>query len=134
MSCGNNENKVESVKASAEQKAVAEDKLTLNNENKWKVNAETHQGMTQIKVILENMDPLTLEDYVLMGDKCDEQTSFIISNCSMTGEAHNQLHHVLHPILNDISALQNSVNLEDASAAMMSLEDNLHDYFTHFEI
>ncbi len=37
------------------------------------------------------MDALTLDDYHLMGNKCDEQTTFIISNCSMGGEAHNQL-------------------------------------------
>jgi len=134
-SCGTTEKKVEEKKeAESTHDVEAVDVLSLDNGKKWTVNEETHQGMSQIKVILENMDPLTLDDFNLMGDKCDEQTSFIISNCSMTGEAHNQLHHVLHPILDDISALQKSTELEEASAAMASLENNINDYFAYFEL
>lgn len=131
-SCG----EVTQVKEVEDVKHVVEkvDGLVLNNGVKWTVNTETHEGMTQIKVILDNMDPLTLEDYNLLGEKCNEQTSFIISNCSMTGEAHNQLHLVLHPILDDIDNLQNVKSIEDGIAAVASLGKNISDYFTHFEI
>jgi len=110
------------------------DVLYLNNGKKWLTNEETHEGMTQIKVILENMDPLTLEDFHLMGAKCDEQTSFIINNCSMKGDEHNQLHFVLHPILNDIAGLINAETIEKAEVLRASLEMNIMDYFSHFEV
>lgn len=135
MSSCTEEKKTEETKES-ESTHVVEDVegLALNNGDKWIANAETHEGMSQIKVILENMDPLTVEDYVSMGDKCDEQTSFIISNCSMDGEAHNQLHHVLHPILDDIDNLQNAKTVEEGSEALISLEKNIADYFAYFAV
>ena len=111
-----------------------EDVLSLDGAVKWNVNAETHQGMLQIQDILDNMDPLSIEDYNLMGNKCDEQTAYIITNCSMKGEAHNQLHYVLHPILDDIANLQKETTLEGADKAKSSLEKNLTDYFTYFEL
>jgi hypothetical protein len=135
LSSCSSEKKVEEKKESEVTHVVEDiDGLALNDGKKWIANSETHEGMTQIKVILDNMDSLTLEDYNLMGDKCNEQTSFIISNCSMDGEAHNQLHHVLHPILDDIDSLMHASTIDDCKAAVSSLENNLLDYFAHFEI
>lgn len=108
--------------------------LILDNGKKWIVNSETHEGMTQIKVILDNMDPLTLDDYSSMVNSFNEQTSFIISNCSMTGEPHNQLHHVLHPILDAINDLENATTMQGCDEATTAIEANITDYFDHFEL
>jgi len=108
--------------------------LTLNNGEKWVANAETHEGMGKIKNILEATNPTTLEGYHAIGKECDEQTAFIINNCTMTGEAHNQLHFVLHPILDDIEMLKNATTEEEGKKAYDSLSKNISDYFEHFKI
>ncbi len=132
VSCSNDSKPEENKETKHEVEQV--EGLTLNNGEKWEANSETHKGMTQIKTIIENMDALTLDDYHLMGNKCDEQTTFIISNCSMGGEAHNQLHHVLHPILDDIDSLITSKDIESAEKAFYSLEKNIKDYFSFFKV
>jgi len=134
MACGTKGNDVESVKNTATHSEEIEEGLSLDGGKKWIVNSETHEGMTQIKVILDNMDPLMVGDYSQVGEKCDEQTSYIISNCSMKGEAHNQLHQVLHPILDDIENLKKSSSVADGKVAATSLENNISAYFTHFEL
>lgn len=133
MSCGIESNDIESAKNTNELDEEVEERLSLNNGKKWIVNSETHEGMTQIIVILDNIDPLTVDDYNQVGEKCYQHTSYIISNCSMKGEAHNQLHHVLHPILDDIENLKKSASVSNAKVAATSLEKNISDYFTHFE-
>lgn len=117
-----------------ENEIVSEDGLHLNNGEKWQVNPETHEGMKQLKVILENADPLTLDDFHSMGNSCTEQTNFIITNCSMKGEEHNQLHLVLHPILEAISELKESSDLVEANDAIEKLSSNLNDYFEFFKL
>ena len=134
IACGTKGNDVESVKNTAAHSEEVEEGLSLDGGKKWIVNSETHEGMTQIKVILDNMDPLMVGDYNQVGEKCDEQTSYIISNCSMKGEAHNQLHHVLHPILDDIENLKKSTSVSHGKVAANSLEENISAYFAHFEL
>ena len=108
--------------------------LELNNGEKWDANAETHEGMGNIKTIIEGTKPSTLEEFQAMGAECDKQTSFIINNCSMTGESHNQLHFVLHPILDDIDGLSKAASVEEGVKAYASLSKNISDYFKFFKV
>ncbi len=115
-----------------ENEKVESEALHLNDGQKWEVNEETHEGMNRIQVLLENGDPLTLEDYHFMAEKMDDHTDYIIHNCSMTGEAHEQLHHVLHPILDLISDLHDAKDMDQAGQITFDIETNLQDYFNHF--
>jgi len=108
--------------------------LELNNGEKWEANAETHEGMGKIKTIIETSKPSTVAEFVAMGNDCDGQTSYIINNCSMTGESHNQLHFVLHPILDDIDGLLKAETVEEGTKAYESLTKNIADYFKFFKV
>ncbi len=108
--------------------------LVLNNGEKWEANAETHEGMGKIRLIIKAFEPTTVAEFQAMGSDCDKQTSYIINNCSMTGEAHNQLHFVLHPILDDIDGLSKAETVEDGAKAYASLTKNISDYFKFFKV
>ncbi len=108
--------------------------LELNEGEKWEANRETHEGMHKIKTIIEASTPATLDDFYKMRVECNNQTSYIINNCSMTGEAHNQLHFVLHPILDNIKELKEAESITQGEKAYKTLSKNIADYFTFFKI
>lgn len=112
-------------------KQKEEHSIHLNNGEKWTANAETQEGMTNLKNIMDNKtEDISYDSLVgLMQD----QTRFIINNCDMKGEDHDQLHLVLHPILKSIDVLKDSDNSKQKENAIENTKQMLSDYFKHFK-
>ncbi|OBX22574.1 MULTISPECIES: hypothetical protein [Bizionia] len=108
--------------------------LTFNKGDKWLVNAETHEGVKNMEAIINQFNSENSENYKELGDKLSKQTSYVIKNCTMTGEPHDQLHVVLVPMLDEISALRESNNLIMAKASLSNLEELIQAYFKHFNL
>lgn len=128
LNCSSCKNDTTKLEAQAE---IQLEGLTLNNNEKWIANEETHIGMKRIDSILKNN---ALSDGKLLGDVLSKQTSYIIKSCDMTGEAHDQLHVVLVPILEGIIELQDvkkPSELEKKETALRSLTAT---YFRYFKI
>ena len=94
---------------------------------KWKVNTATHEGMTNIKNLLDG-------DFVLdsIGFQMAEHTTYIINKCDMKGEEHDQLHTVLHPMLENIDILKNSTENEEKETALSNMKELINKYFENF--
>ena len=108
--------------------------LKLNNGEKWVANNETQFGIIKMDSIITAFKADSNEDYTSLGKAISKQTSFIIKSCNMTGEAHDQLHVVLVPMLDEISILKESTNAEESKSALNELEDLMEGYFSHFRI
>ncbi|SFN75258.1 hypothetical protein SAMN04487989_103195 [Bizionia echini] len=122
--------------ASEDQKTSISDtlQLTLNNDEKWLVNAETHEGVKNMNAHIKQFNSRRSENYQELGLKLSKQTSYIIKNCTMTGNPHDQLHVVLVPMLDEISVLRESNNLISCKKAVTNLEDLIQAYFKHFNL
>ena len=112
------------------------DTLTLKFDNgeKWVANIETQIGVIKMDSIINTFKTDGNEDYASLGETLSEQTSFIIKSCNMTGEAHDQLHVVLVPMLDEISILKEATTAEDRKSALNELENLIEGYFSHFRI
>lgn len=108
--------------------------LKLNHGEKWKANLETHVGIKNMDSIIKHFANQNTKDYVALGQLLSAQTSFVIKNCSMKGEPHDQLHVVLVPMLDEVSILKASESKDSAEAALSKLEDLIYNYFTHFKL
>ena len=108
--------------------------LKLDNGEKWVANIETQIGVIKMDSIINTFKTDGNEDYASLGETLSEQTSFIIKSCNMTGEAHDQLHVVLVPMLDEISILKEAMNTEDRKTALNELENLIEGYFSHFRI
>lgn len=84
--------------------------------------------------IIKNFKSNSNKDYFALVEALSEQTSTIIKKCSMKGEPHNQLHVVLAPMLDEISALKESKNKVTSQKVLQQLEGLIADYFKHFTI
>ena len=105
--------------------------LTLNNNEKWVANKETHIGMKRIDSILNNN---TSTSGKVLGDILSKQTSYIIKSCDMEGEAHDQLHVVLVPILEEITDIKDVENTSELEKKVTNLQSLTATYFEYFKI
>ena len=104
--------------------------LTLNNNKKWTANKETHIGMKKIDSILKNN---SFSDNKLLGEALSKETSYIIKSCNMTGEAHDQLHIVLVPILEEITEIKDISNTDELKSKTTNLKRLVSAYFKFFK-
>jgi hypothetical protein len=104
--------------------------LTLNNSEKWVANADTHIGMKHIDSILKNN---TIYDGKVLGELLSKETSYIIKSCNMTGEAHDKLHIVLVPILEEITDIKDSTATAKLEQKITNLKGLINTYFKFFK-
>ncbi|AUC82640.1 hypothetical protein [Lacinutrix sp. Bg11-31] len=122
-SCKNDTSKTEVL-------AIQLEGLTLNNNKKWVANQETHMSMQRIDSILKNNSS---KDGETVGKALSKQTSYIIKSCDMTGEAHDQLHVVLVPILEEIGDLKDVKNPSVFEKKITTLQQLTATYFKYFK-
>ncbi|RED44448.1 hypothetical protein DFQ10_103132 [Winogradskyella eximia] len=111
--------------------AIQLEGLALNNNEKWIANEETHIGMKRIDSILKNN---TSTSGKVLGDVLSKQTSYIIKSCDMEGEAHDQLHVVLVPILEEITDIKDVENTSELEKKVTNLQRLTATYFEYFKI
>ncbi|SDG62517.1 hypothetical protein [Winogradskyella thalassocola] len=111
--------------------AIQLEGLTLNNNQKWIANEETHIGMKRIDSILKNN---TSSSGKILGDVLSKQTSYIIKSCDMEGEPHDQLHVVLVPILEEITDIKDVENTSELEKKVTNLQRLTATYFEYFKI
>ena len=135
LNCKNKtENEISNSSKDKEETVNESAKLILNNGQKWIANNETHIGIENMNSIIKAFKPDANKDYMALGESLSKQTSFVIKNCSMKGEPHDQLHVVLVPMLDEISILKDSKNIDDLEHALNKLETLINDYFAHFKV
>ncbi len=135
LNCKNKtENEISNSSKDKEETVNESAKLILNNGQKWIANNETHIGIENMDSIIKAFKPDANKDYLALGESLSKQTSFVIKNCSMKGEPHDQLHVVLVPMLDEISILKESKNIDDLENALNNLETLINDYFAHFKV
>ena len=110
--------------------SVSDSQLQFNDGKKWIANTETHIGMKRIDSLLKNNSSFNGK---LLGEAISKQTSYIIKSCNMKGKAHDQLHLVLVPILEDVSELKESKDALKSKQIQNKLELRLQDYFKYFD-
>jgi len=136
----NNENNTTQEEVKADQtKAITNDDnglLQLNNGEKWLANPETSEGMLMMQILIKGFYD-TSEDnrnYAEFTGELQYQCNYIIKNCSMKGDSHDQLHEVLHPILEEVKLAQNAASYEDADKSIQKVNELLTQYFLYFEV
>jgi hypothetical protein len=103
---------------------TAEDGLRLNNGDKWKMDDHTRSSFINMAGSFLNMDHSSLDGEGLKkaGSDLQVQIGELIKGCTMTGEAHDQLHVYLMGYMPAVDALTKSGGIEDAKKVKHYLE------------
>lgn len=106
--------------------------LTFNQGKPWKANQETHIGVTKMDALIKKFNTSKSTEFSALGEALSKQTSYIIKNCDMKGEPHDQLHVVLVPMLDEISLLREDLEENLKTEALLRLEIYINTYFEYF--
>jgi hypothetical protein len=102
--------------------------VSLNEGQLWEANAETTQGIKNMQQLMENYSTLNSNPEELINGMKTE-FAMIFKKCTMTGEAHEQLHNYLIPLKTKIESLSEGINDENTD----ELKEYLKDYFSYFQ-
>lgn len=135
ISCGKktekkqDQQKIEEVKDEHTSDAV----LQLNNGNLWLANSETTDGINNMIAIMAAFsDNENIESYSILKQDLEKEFGTIITECTMKGEPHNQLHNYLIPITKVFKEL-NSSELNTCKENFEKLNKHLATYNSFFK-
>jgi len=132
-SCGDNESKSDQHDKnshSSDHSSNPEDGLRLNNGQKWIMDDHTRSSFVKMTTLFIDTDYLSMEEEGLKKSGSDLQVQLgeLIKGCTMTGEAHDQLHVYLMGYMPAVATLSESGRMEDAKKVKHYLEI-YDDYF-----
>ncbi|RLD23904.1 MAG: hypothetical protein DRI71_04130 [Bacteroidetes bacterium] len=112
--------------------------ISLNNGAKWNSDESTFTGMKRLELTLYNFnkenDAPTVEAYNKLGVALANIDKDIISECSMEGKDHDQLHIILVPMLANVDVIKNGDDKIAAKENMDALTKSVAQFFEHFEV
>ena len=107
--------------------------VQLNNGNLWIANPETTTGIETMLSIMNSFDKIEdINAHKKLSKQLNLEFSTIFRKCTMTGEAHNQLHNFLLPIKDLLGSLD-SPDLKECQQIYNKLNNELKNYTTYFE-
>jgi len=73
--------------------------VQLNNGEKWEANRETTEGIHRMEMLTSDFKGAgNAEEVLALKNQMEFEFNQILEQCTMTGEAHNQLHNYLIPL------------------------------------
>ena len=132
-SCVNQESKQNTDKEKVVVHEAQADAVTLVNGEKWKANFATTKGILNMIDLIDTVNEESgIDDYRKLGENLQKEFQHIFQRCDMTGEAHNQLHNYLHPMLDWFKELKEG-DLKECQSAVNSLNKHLEKYDSYFK-
>ncbi|MBX2983394.1 MAG: hypothetical protein WBB32_13180 [Flavobacteriales bacterium] len=101
--------------------------VQLDNGKTWEANVETTEGVKSMQAIVAGFDPAT-GDGAVFKEELEAEFKDIFAKCTMTGEAHDQLHNYLIPI----HKMLDKLSPEPSAAELAELGDYLKTYPNYF--
>ncbi|MBL4669126.1 MAG: heme-binding domain-containing protein [Flavobacteriales bacterium] len=110
-------------------KPQEKEELQLNNGEKWITNTETNVGIKNFIAIINNQNL----DFSNKGENLNTEMKRIFAECTMQGEAHNQLHLYLLPMVKMFRELKESETYSGAILKQTEIKQHLASYETYFK-
>lgn len=111
----------------------SESVVQLNQGQKWQANAETTQGITAMQNSISGMSSSPVAaDFTKLKESLQGDFNLIFEKCTMTGEAHNQLHNFLGPLKHLLETIDSGTPEENAKA-VEQVKLHLETYATYFQ-
>ncbi|MCB1053364.1 MAG: hypothetical protein KDC71_22370 [Acidobacteria bacterium] len=107
--------------------------LHLNEGQRWQLDESTRLQFEKIRSLLKAKPEENLAAYQEQAHQMWTAVQAMIQGCSMQGEAHNQLHHVLTELIPAIQTMQKSASLTEAQSVRSKIAAILGDVDRYFQ-
>ncbi|MGB6034946.1 MAG: hypothetical protein WBG42_01675 [Cryomorphaceae bacterium] len=129
VSCGETTKEVKQEIEVTEVEKPAATEVQLNNGERWVANQATVDGIENLSVMVSQFDP-TAQTYDTLQSNLRDEFGLIFKNCTMKGEAHEQLHNYLLPLME----LFGKLTLEEREDALAEIKKHLARFDTYFVV
>ncbi len=107
--------------------------IELVNNQKWEVNEEMMIHIENMESDIQStsgeVDP-NLEE---LGSKLDDHIGLLTSNCTMTGQAHDELHKWLLPFIELVSGLNEASTGELQEESFQLIKESMNEFNAYFK-
>jgi len=107
--------------------------IKLNNGEKWKVVNEMISYVHLMDKSVAEFQTLEDKNYAVLAKNLQTNVDSLISNCTMTGEGHIELHKWLIPYIQLLDDLSNAPNNSEAEETNESIQTSLDTFKMYFE-
>ncbi len=107
--------------------------LSLKNGELWAMDNHTRTLSKKMKQTFVSADHSSQASLNTLGKKLQTQLDELIAGCTMTGEAHDQLHIFLTKHIPTIKALSEANNYDSARASAIKLKGQFENYQKFFK-
>lgn len=129
VSCGSPGDDAEVEQTGGEKSEMPREKA---DDGRWMANPETTSGIkNMIRILNAFVEGEGVEPYAQLKKELEKELADIFKNCTMKGEAHNELHNFLMPVKEYLEELDS----DDPGVCKMAykkLSKHLAQYSTHF--
>jgi hypothetical protein len=123
-------------KHSEEESSPKIEPVQLDQGKKWKADQQTNEGVAKLQSLVTVFKTETsrpgIEDYKRLNSQLQTELDLVFKKCTMTGNAHQQLHNFLVSIIKDLNTLKED-DLKASEHAFHTMEKNLFSYTNFFE-
>lgn len=137
-SCGNSTNE-----KSNNQTEVAEqnnhhhddesEAIELNNGEKWKVDANMITHIRNMENDINHFANVEQKDFKSLAEKLQTNIDLLTSNCTMTGQAHDELHKWLLPYKNLVDELSVAEDKIEAEKQFQNIQSSFKTFNHYFQ-
>ena len=126
-SCSNNEN------TTAQILEKAPHDLVLNNDAKWEVVPDMMKTIQLFATSIVEFNGTTIEEHKALSKQIEDNLNTLTSNCTMTGQAHDELRKWLLPFLDTSREFADATKLSEMENSVISLKNEIHIFQQYFE-
>jgi hypothetical protein len=135
-SCADNTGKQPAATTAVEEQSHhshEEEAIELNSGQKWKVDENMMVYIVHIEKDVTGFGGSTMEEYKQLASGLDKNIEQLTSNCTMEGQAHDELHKWLLPFIELSEQFSASATEEDAAKYYGQIKLSLEDFHRYFE-
>lgn len=105
----------------------------MNDGKKWVVEPKMLVYIRTIETDLLNFKGTTMDEYNQLAGAIDNELGLLTSNCTMSGQAHDELHKWLLPFIDSSDAFFDEEELSQKKEKLSALKLSFETFNTYFE-
>lgn len=136
ISCADNPGEQPAAKIAVEeqhQHSHGQETIELNSGHKWKVDKNMMVYIVQMEKDVTGFRGSTIEEYKELASGLEQNIEQLTSNCTMEGQAHDELHKWLLPYIELSEHFSASATEQDAEKYLGEIRASLENFHSFFE-
>ena len=107
--------------------------IELNNGEKWQVNANMITHIRNMENDVVSYAKVEQKDYKSLSEKLQASIDLLTSNCTMTGQAHDELHKWLLPYMDLVEELSEAEDKIEAEKQFQEIQTSITTFNHYFQ-